>query len=255
MAECILIKSGQVPDEYRGGVFRPTQTDQIIIPNEGMALGDVIIQGEPNFAAENIRYGVSMWGEVGTCNEYTPIEGYWLLGENYMTSVTGGYSFKLYATGSGTSGEIVSQADGMLIRSTKNQNTIYYQGDMTMGAECNNYLDLTGIRKITFNGVGWTSQRSWTDGDFGNGIETSSVVISIVNSAGAVVAYKEYGAYSSWSGADFTAVFDTTTLTGNHKLRMGIGRRRNNFSGGFAYDVYGAILVKEIMYETMYVQS
>lgn len=62
MAECILIKSGQVPDEYRGGVFRPTQTDQIIIPNEGMALGDVIIQGEPNFAAENIRYGVSMWG-------------------------------------------------------------------------------------------------------------------------------------------------------------------------------------------------
>lgn len=270
MAECILIKSGQVPDEYRGGVFWPSQTDQIIIPNEGMALGDVIIQGEPNFAAENIRYGVSMWGEVGTCNDFYPVPGYYLDYPNEYTSVTGGYgggsnkqvASALYQEASVTKTEAY-------INLTAVSGCSRYQSGSDISSGVSNYytnawcmsenkVDVTGVAKIKASGL--YSGVSLSNGN--TSVNYGYILLGLCSSRNlseppVPVAYSKKQIQGTVNNAELEIELNTRSLTGSYYILIRCGQdiMSSTMWGAFSTSARATANVKKIEYETMYVES
>lgn len=97
MAECILQKTGDSREIYKGGVFLPTTEDQVIVPPEGAVEEAVVLAGDPNLLPKNIRKNVALFGVKGTFNNFVAEEDYYLDGGNRCIDVTGDY----VASGSG----------------------------------------------------------------------------------------------------------------------------------------------------------
>lgn len=268
--DCILQKGGASYDEMQGGIWVPGTSDVVLVPAETVPLTDVVMAGEPNFTAENIRYGVSMWGEVGTCNDFYPVPGYYLDCPNEYIPVTGGYgggsnkqvASALYQEASVTKTEAY-------INLTAVSGCSRYQSGSDISSGVSNYytnawcmsgnkVDVTGVAKIKASGL--YSGVSLPNGN--TGVNYGYIMLGLCSSRNlseppVPVAYSKKQIQGTVNNAELGIELNTRSLTGSYYILIRCGQdiMSSTMWGAFSTSARAIANVKKVEYETMYVES
>lgn len=209
--------------------------------------------------AENIKKGVSIWGNTGTWNSFVAEEGYWLDGINRCTNVTGDY------IGSGTGYSYSDDGLNLSVTATPYQPTSATYGYTTPSGifKTANKLDITDKKSVVFEVDGSVSGVSWNwIASSSSATSTGHICIGLMDDNGTLITQYSLSTNASSKTLPATITLDTSNITGSYYIYIRVYSTWGTTGSGYRYAVIlneggsrtQKCKVKRIRYETMPIQ-